>query len=125
MNRFTNQGAWILGLAAVAVVLGGATIQADTVVGQFSNPVLFGNVANDPTVGSVTFLDNTATAVDSISSSQRRPKHSGFLWQRHYDTERRGYHGVPNRIAFLLQWNERSGHAHLRGNSELLQREQY
>jgi hypothetical protein len=69
MNRFTNQCAWISGLAAVAVVLGGATIQADTIIGEFSSPVLAGEVANDPAIGDLTFLNNTLTAVDSISTT--------------------------------------------------------
>src|SRR5579862_9602513 len=67
MNRFKVQCAWILGLAAVAVVLGGATIQADTVVGVFSNPVLAGTILNYPALNDSLYFDNTATAYSNIS----------------------------------------------------------
>src|ERR1700687_3387764 len=66
-NRFKYRG--LLILAAVAVILGDTTAQADTVIGEFSNPVLFGNVANDPGIGDLTFMDNTGTAVYSIENS--------------------------------------------------------
>lgn len=52
------------------LALGGATIsQASTITGDitatFTNPVLIGNVANENGIGSVTFADNSATAVYS------------------------------------------------------------
>jgi hypothetical protein len=47
---------------------GGATARADTIIGVFSNPVLSGNIANDPTVGALTFVDNTGSAAVSITN---------------------------------------------------------
>jgi len=63
----------LLTFALPGLWLGGATARADIVAGdqivaEFSNPVLTGNVANDPTTGSLTYFNNTGTAVDSISN---------------------------------------------------------
>jgi hypothetical protein len=59
-NRLKSKS-WLL-LVAAAVIVGGATAQADTVVGVFSDPALTGFVANDPNIGDATFFDNSAVA---------------------------------------------------------------
>lgn len=43
-------------------------LSAGTIIGVFSNPVLAGSVANDPSVGNSTYLDNTGTAVYYIDN---------------------------------------------------------
>ena len=48
---------WQGGLIARADSIGG------TIVGVFSNPVVIGNLLNDPTVGVTTYQDDTGTAV--------------------------------------------------------------
>jgi hypothetical protein len=60
-------------LAAGLAVLGcgsmlGNVVQG-TIIGVFSNPVLAGVVANDPSLGQNTYLDNTGTATYSINNS--------------------------------------------------------
>jgi hypothetical protein len=45
------------------------TLPADIVIGVFGNPVLAGNVANDPAAGQLTYIDNSSTAVYSINNS--------------------------------------------------------
>jgi hypothetical protein len=40
-----------------------------TIIGLFSSPVFSGYVANDPSLGQATFLDNTGTATVSINNS--------------------------------------------------------
>lgn len=62
MKRFCTT---FLTLSAAAL-LGCANMQADTILGVFSNPVLAGSVADDPVAGQSTFFDNTATAIDTI-----------------------------------------------------------
>lgn len=66
-NRLKYTSLLIFG--SIAVILGSDTARADTVIAEFSNPVLIGYVANDPSLGSSTFFDNTATAVSSISQT--------------------------------------------------------
>ncbi len=53
-----------LALFAAFVVCG--HLNANTILGVFSDPVLDGSVANDPILGQSTYLDNTGTAVFSI-----------------------------------------------------------
>jgi hypothetical protein len=67
LNRLNYKS--LLVLASVAVILSGVSAQADTVVAQFSNPVLIGTVANYPTPGKVTLFNNSASAVFSIENS--------------------------------------------------------
>ena len=67
MTRLKHQCALIVGLATVAMILGGAPAKADSIIGVFSNPVLSGYVANDPNVGDLTFFNNSATAGASLS----------------------------------------------------------
>ena len=60
-------------LALLALWQGSSTARADipagdTIVAEFSNLVLSGNVANDPATGNLTFFNNSGTAVSSISS---------------------------------------------------------
>jgi hypothetical protein len=43
--------------------------QADEIVGVFSNPIVQGNVLNDPTVGTLTSFDNTGTALVGVNSA--------------------------------------------------------
>jgi hypothetical protein len=56
-------------LVALAMWSGGTIARADsvgtggTIVGVFSNPVLIGNLLNNPTVGVTTYEDDTGTAV--------------------------------------------------------------
>jgi hypothetical protein len=45
-----------------------SSAQADTIIGVFSNPVLAGTVADDPTIGQNTYFDNTGTAVSFIDN---------------------------------------------------------
>jgi hypothetical protein len=40
-----------------------------TIIGVFSNPVLAGNVLNDPAVGQLAYMDNTSTAVTGTATS--------------------------------------------------------
>jgi hypothetical protein len=51
--------ACVIGCTAGAQANG---IANEQIVGVFSNPVLFGNVANDPSLGQTTFFDNTGRA---------------------------------------------------------------
>jgi len=70
MKGYLKRGGHVL-LALVVVLLwqGGTVAQADQIVGVFSNPVVAGNVLNDPTVGTLTSLDNTGTAAVGINSA--------------------------------------------------------
>ncbi len=43
--------------------------QGDQIVAEFSNVVVAGNVANDPGIGNLTYMDNTGTAVYNISNN--------------------------------------------------------
>jgi hypothetical protein len=52
--------------ASAAVLLCSGNIQADTIIGVFSNPILQGSVADDPVSGANTYFDNTGTALDTI-----------------------------------------------------------
>jgi hypothetical protein len=63
---------YLLALLALTVLLfcqGVTVVKADSVIGVFSNPVLAGNVLDDPTVGSLTSLDNSATAAVGVNSA--------------------------------------------------------
>lgn len=46
----------------------GAAANADTISGTFSNIVVSGNVLNDPTVGSTTYMNNAGTTVTGTST---------------------------------------------------------
>lgn len=54
--------------ASAAVILYCGNVKANTIIGVFSNPVLQGSIADIPVIGSSTFFDNTATAVDFIDN---------------------------------------------------------
>jgi hypothetical protein len=61
-------------LAVIATWHGGLIARADsigtggTIVGVFSDPVVIGNLLNNPTVGSTTYEDDTGTAVYCFSA---------------------------------------------------------
>lgn len=55
-----------LGIFASLLLCGHAN--ADTIIGVFSDPVLAGSVANDPTLGTSTYMDNTGTALYFIDN---------------------------------------------------------
>jgi len=57
------------GLAVLYSTCAQANVVQGTILGIFSNPILSGNVANDPFLGQLTFFDNTGTAVVSINNS--------------------------------------------------------
>src|ERR1700722_20018173 len=66
-NRSGSSRVWPA-VAVLAVWQGGVIARADTIgggtiVGGFSNPVLIGNLLNDPSVGVNTYQDDTGTAV--------------------------------------------------------------
>ncbi len=70
MNRYLRLGGHVLLALAVLLVLQGGTVaQADQIVGVFSNPIVAGNVLNDPTVGTLTAMDNTGTALVGVNSA--------------------------------------------------------
>ena len=53
----------LLALVSLALWQGGSAANADTISGVFGNPVLSGNVLNETGIGSLTYFDNTSTAV--------------------------------------------------------------
>ena len=55
-------------LGIFASLLFCAHAPAGTILGVFSGPVLAGSVANDPTVGTSTYMDNTGTAIYFIDN---------------------------------------------------------
>jgi len=59
----------LLALAVLTLWQGGTVARADQIVGVFSNPIVQGNVLNDPTVGTLTSLDNTGTALVGVNSA--------------------------------------------------------
>lgn len=59
----------LLALAVLLVLQGGTVAQADQIVGVFSNPIVVGNILNDPTVGTLTATDNTGTALVGVNSA--------------------------------------------------------
>ncbi len=59
----------LLALAVLTLWQGGSVAQADQIVGVFSNPIVQGNVLNDPTVGTLTSFDNTGTALVGVNSA--------------------------------------------------------
>ncbi|MGA2421027.1 MAG: PEP-CTERM sorting domain-containing protein [Candidatus Acidiferrum sp.] len=59
----------LLALAVLTLWQGGSVAQADEIVGVFSNPIVQGNVLNDPTVGTLTSFDNTGTALVGVNSA--------------------------------------------------------
>lgn len=70
MKRYLRLGGHaLLALAVLLVLQGGSVAQADQIVGVFSNPILAGNVLNDPTVGTLTAMDNTGTALVGVNSA--------------------------------------------------------
>lgn len=59
-------------LAAAAIAFSThsqATVASGTIIGIFSNPILAGQLVNDPAVGTSVAADNTGTAVYSINSA--------------------------------------------------------
>jgi hypothetical protein len=62
-------GAAVFSLAPLAL--------ADTIVTTFSNPVLAGSIVNIPAAGQTTYMDDTATAVYTISNG---PTVSSLQW---------------------------------------------
>lgn len=50
-------------LALLVLWQAGSSARADTITAVFSDPTVSGNILNDPTVGSLTFVNNTGTAV--------------------------------------------------------------
>jgi hypothetical protein len=70
MKGYLKQGSHVLlALAVLILWQGGSAAQADEIVGVFSNPIVQGNVLNDPTVGALTPLDNTGTALVGVNSA--------------------------------------------------------
>jgi hypothetical protein len=70
MKKNLVGGLRALPLVVVLACSEGATIaRADILTAVFSDPVLSGNVVNDPAAGDVTFTDNSATATYSIINS--------------------------------------------------------
>jgi hypothetical protein len=58
-----------LGVISLAVPAWADIAPGDQIVAEFSDVVLAGAVANDPTIGNLTYLDNTGTAVYNISNN--------------------------------------------------------
>jgi hypothetical protein len=70
MKQYLRLGGHILLALAVLTLWQAATVaQADQIVGVFSNPILAGNVLNDPTVGNTVAFDNTGTAAVGVNSA--------------------------------------------------------
>lgn len=57
-----------LHLALFAGIVMSGQLGANTILGVFSDPVLAGSVANDPTIGQSTYMDNTGTALFFIDN---------------------------------------------------------
>jgi hypothetical protein len=55
--------------AVLSLSLAGVSARADTLTGVFSNPIYAGNVLNDPTVGTTTFVDNNGSAVTGTATA--------------------------------------------------------
>ena len=63
MNRCVLRVQHLLVPVLLGLWQGGTPAKADTITGVFSNVIAAGNVLNDPTVGTSTYLDNTGTIV--------------------------------------------------------------
>jgi len=74
MKRNVTLGVRILPALFLSVLWQGGsiaqagTITSATIIGVFSNPVLTGNVLNDPAVGNLTYFDNTVSAAVGAAS---------------------------------------------------------
>jgi hypothetical protein len=76
MTRHLTLGArTLLTVALLVVWQGGTAARADTILGVFSDPVLTGSVLNFPSLGAMTYENNTTTADVSIS-----PDGSTITW---------------------------------------------